>query len=104
MTEVKIEQNEIMVDIKVKGHAEYNPGNDVVCAAISNNVCTFYSLLLETDLDILKQKILSGYVHIKYIRKDNIMNEYLKFIVRSFKMLEESYPENIKTNICLLEN
>ena len=42
MTKVTISNSPWVTEIRVKGHAGFNPGNDIVCAAISN---TSYMLL-----------------------------------------------------------
>ena len=49
MTKVVISQSPWRVEIRLKGHAGYNPGNDIVCSAISNTCYMLLNFLLQED-------------------------------------------------------
>lgn len=47
MTKVTISNSPWVTEIRVKGHAGFNPGNDIVCAAISNSSYMVLNYMLE---------------------------------------------------------
>ncbi len=87
-------------ELVMEGHAGFNPGNDIVCSALS---CLFFSLanyldgigakpFVEYDKD-------SGYGHI-LCRGCSGVRFAFEFCAFGFRMLAEMYPDNV----CVVEN
>lgn len=106
MTEIKIviDESENEYIILLSGHAGYNPGNDIVCSAISQLICTYASLISEQreNIDLYELHMGEGNVVIRFACKRNRMyiSAITEFIERGFKMLEGQYPEYVR---CRLE-
>ena len=100
MTEIVIQELENKgYDIKVKGHAEYNPGNDIVCSAISQLICTYASLVEDhkEEMKLNKLHLNTGDVHINFEKCiQDVIYLYTAFIIRGFKMLEDAFPDNVE--------
>lgn len=81
----------------VSGHAGYNPGNDIVCAAVSALVQTFEASAREFTTDEIRSSLQDGNAAISWPRAPTaklellIDSTYLGLI-----QLAETYPENIK--------
>lgn len=88
---------------ELQGHAEYNPGNDIVCAAISQLTYTFAQLVLQGEKDgkltVGEARLDPGDVSITFFVKDKKdRREYLShlsFFVTGMKMLKQEFPEYI---------
>ena len=83
--------------IKVKGHAGYaEPGEDIVCAAVSVLVCTFIESIKELTEDEVTYNIEHGNTEINY----GIISEQTKLLIDSFfigvKGIAETYPEYVR--------
>ena len=57
MTTVRIRIKKLTVEVSVKGHADYNPGNDIVCAGISTLSYTLLNYLRQAE----KEHLVSDY-------------------------------------------
>lgn len=103
MVEVSfIKTNRGFEEFHLKGHADYNPGNDIVCASIS---ALSYALLgaLDNTKGLNKRN-----VHIEPGRLDIEINPFLlskeqeivdqifKTILIGLLQIEKQYPEHIK--------
>ena len=81
----------------VSGHAGYNPGNDIVCAAVSALVQTFEASAKEFTTDEISSSLKDGDAVITWPRAPT---EELKLLIDvtclGLIRLAGSYPENIK--------
>ena len=95
MTDIILTIKNESLDLNVKGHANYNPGADVVCSAISQLVCTFASLV-EERTDIVINELYLDYADVRInISNINPIEAHIQFIIRGFELLEEAYEENV---------
>ena len=85
------------VALSVQGHAGYNPGNDIVCAAVSALVQTFEASAREFTTDEIRSSLQDGNAAISWPRAPT---EELKLLIDvtclGLIRLAGSYPENIK--------
>ena len=104
MTNVDIHINDDEYLVKLEGHAGYNPGNDIVCAAISQMICTYAALVNEQGESIEIQEMYLDIAEVRIKFKVKSSKEYIaaitKFIIKGFRMLQEQYSEHIQ---CQLE-
>lgn len=84
----------------IKGHAEYNPGNDIVCASCSMLACTLAENLLRmyaageiAYADVQKQ---SGEMVITAEGDTNKMWHAVQALGIGFDMLAKKYPKNVR--------
>ena len=82
--------------LSVTGHAGYNPGNDIVCAAVSALVQTFEASVKEFTTDSVKASLQDGDAVIAWPRAPT---EKLSLLVDSLclglAMVAEAYPDNV---------
>lgn len=91
-------ENEVIVSIKVNGHACFNEmGKDIVCAGVSTAVITTVNAILEFDKTAIKYE--EKPFLIENIKKDDITNKLLENLVNILKNIEVDYSENV----CLKE-
>lgn len=90
MTNITIKEEKDKVIIDLIGHAGYNPGNDVVCAAISILTYTLLNELANSKVPF-KHKVSPGKVHIETKRIPAI-----RTVITGWRLLEEAYPEHVK--------
>lgn len=88
---------------ELQGHAGYNPGNDLVCAAISQLVYTFAQIVYQGEQDkkltVGEVKLDPGDVSITFYvpekkDRDEFLN-HLSFFVTGIKLLCEEFPEYV---------
>lgn len=83
--------------LSATGHAGYNPGNDIVCAAVSALVQTFEASAREFTTDEIRSSLQDGNAVISWPRAPTAE---LKLLIDSTCLglirLAGSYPENIK--------
>ncbi|MCR5703001.1 MAG: ribosomal-processing cysteine protease Prp [Eubacterium sp.] len=110
MTEIKFSATAEGVELRVVGHANYNPGHDIVCAAVSMLVNTYASLVEDYSnvMDLQEMKVNAGEVIIRYrdVKSEEAadeLNNYNAFVIRGSKMLQEGFPDYVSFT-CLLEN
>lgn len=92
MIVIKIERSKEATIITANGHALYNPGNDIVCSAVSCLMYTLIGYLANSDIES-QYNIDSG--NAKVIIKGNA-EECVKMITVGFLQLEKRYPKNVK--------
>ena len=88
---------------ELQGHAAYSPGNDIVCAAISQLTYTFAQLVLQGEkedrLTVGECKLDPGDVSITFYVKDRkdrrVYLNHLSFFITGMRMLKEEFPEYI---------
>lgn len=103
MTLMRIRNDHGVTLIDIEGHADYNPGNDVVCAAISTlsyaAINYFQRMYDNGELEEFDVDDTPGDFHIR-IRKDSeYYDQYrcgMDFFVDGMSMVAESYPDNLQ--------
>lgn len=92
MTRIKTKYMGERMLITMSGHAGYNPGNDIVCAA--------ESILMRTLLEVLdgasaRYEEKEAYIEIEApVNPANIL--IWDTIRTGYKLLEKEYPKNVK--------
>lgn len=89
--------------ISIIGHADYNPGNDIVCSAISAISYTILGSLMNIPTAIVKYDISSGDMVIDVedvlMVKDIVkVSTIIDVAILGFMQIEAKYPSNIKVN------
>lgn len=93
------ENNNLIKEITVKGHANFAAyGNDIVCAATSSIVITSINAMLRLDGNCLEYEESDGLIKIKILKNDKVTNTLVKNMIELLKELESKYPKNIKLN------
>ena len=99
MIDTFINKTDDEIIVRLVGHANYNPGNDVVCAAVSSLVCAFANAAKNSkhvfDIDCLS--IESGDVYIK-IRVTEAFVPALEMFILGLMSIREAHPQKIKIN------
>lgn len=84
------------VSISVSGHAGYNPGNDIVCSAVSALVQTFEASVREFTTDEIISSLEDGDAVISWPRAPTReLSLLIDSLYLGLCMMAESYPENI---------
>ena len=82
--------------LSVQGHAGYNAGNDIVCAAVSALVQTFEVSAKEFTTDCIKSSLQDGCAVIAWPRAPT---RELKLLIDSFTLglmqVSAAYPDNV---------
>jgi uncharacterized protein YsxB (DUF464 family) len=95
----------VFIELKINGHAGYNPGNDIVCSAISALAYTFLFAIIDIDAKTINYKDEPGdyycYVDLKkqnesVIQKANII---FRVVYIGIKKIAETYPQNVKVEL-----
>ena len=105
MTQLTIHEAVGTVHIKIDGHAGYNPGNDIVCAAIStmcyafiNQLEAMYSREELEDLQIIDE---AGHIEIR-LKKDmsrtgrQYWNATRDYFITGMEMIAEQFPDYLE--------
>jgi len=86
--------------LSVQGHAGFNPGNDIVCAAVSALVQTFEASAREFTSDEISSSLQDGDAVIAWARAPT---KELSLLIDSLYLglsgIAASYPDNIEV-IC----
>lgn len=89
--------------IRIKGHAGYSSGNDIVCAAVSVLSFTLMQTLEKErkagNLKFLKYDYRSGFVSVEALPSRRFKGRFkaiLSTIVSGFELLADRYPDNVK--------
>lgn len=84
------------VSLSVRGHAGYNPGNDIVCAAVSALVQTFEASAREFTADGMQSSLRDGEALISWPRAPTAQ---LSLLIDSLYLglcrMSESYPDHV---------
>lgn len=106
MTTVRIRISKLTVEVSVKGHADYNPGNDIVCAGISTLSYTLLNYLRQAE----KEHLVSDYsyteepgdIHMEF-KGHWLFGREIGTAIDVFRtgmeMLESQYPDNIRVEV-----
>lgn len=91
---ISVHKSKKMYQIKVDGHADYNPGNDIVCAAVS--ALTFTLMQAAKDRNAEKElDYQSGQVHLT-IRRCSSMDAITEAILTGYGLIAKKYPKNVR--------
>lgn len=103
MTLMRIREDTETVQIDVEGHAGYNPGNDIVCAAIStmcyaliNRLQIMYGHNELADLIVIDDP---GDFHITVVKNHGSRQKWYytrEFFVTGMEMIAEQYPDYLE--------
>lgn len=93
MTEVTFRKLNKGYEVIIEGHANYNPGNDIVCSACSVLAYTLDNTLSKKGITHSTQ-IGSGYMRIE-INEDRAIS-FVEMAAVGYMTLENSYPDNVR--------
>lgn len=82
--------------ITIKGHANYQESNDIVCASVSSIMYTTVNAILRFDSSAISYKDTKDKVIIEIIKNDNITETHIINMMSLFLELASDYPKNIK--------
>lgn len=85
----------------LRGHAGYNPGNDVVCAGVSSIVFSLLGWLANASEHITTTRAMQyepGRVDID-VSGDAVLQTAFDMALIGISQIEQSYPENVHVNI-----
>lgn len=91
MIRIRITQGkrkEIAID--AKGHADYNPGNDIVCSGVSALLQAMQGYLMYESKSF-EVDARSGFMHMEY--KGHI--EATKMLIIGLLRIQKAYPDNV---------
>lgn len=87
--------------VSAKGHADYNPGNDIVCAAVSAVLQTLEAWVQDSDkaavLELEKQP---GDYKLAYEAKSIAAFEPARAAYLGLLSLSKSYPDHVCVKFC----
>jgi uncharacterized protein YsxB (DUF464 family) len=99
MTHIKWYWEDDDFGICAEGHAEYNPGNDIVCSAVSTLLQTLWAGLEVCCFTPVEHKQESGKFVLngkcRYPHKDRAVVVF-DTILYGLELIAEQYPENVK--------
>ena len=103
MIEVKVRYSEKkgFTGIRITGHAQYNPGNDPVCAGVSALGYALFGTLNSIEgLTFIKNEI-SDHIDIRIkpvfdVGKRHAVNIVFETILIGLRMIQKGYPDNVK--------
>lgn len=95
MITVRLTKSKNKYILEANGHAGYDPGHDIVCAAVSMLTYTLASRLLELGENINKDDLADGHARI-VIRKRGENLAVLKTVWCGFESLADEYPDYVQ--------
>lgn len=103
MTSIRIHNEYGVTYIDIEGHAEYNPGNDIVCAAISTlsyMIINFFQRMYDNgELSDFSYTDEPGSIRI-IVKRDNQYKIQFRSAMDMFtmglEMIEEQFPDNLQ--------
>lgn len=91
-------ENNVIDSVCIKGHSGYgHVGNDIVCASVSSIVITTVNALIRLEKEV-DCKEADGFVSIKLLNHDPVMDMLLANMLDLLEELEEQYKDYIKIN------
>ncbi len=92
--------NGLLYNITVSGHAEFDTkGKDIVCAAVSVLIQTFYLTLKQLDgliVNLIDDKVFSVTIKDGFENYTDILHGICSFLLTGMYLLKEHYPDYIK--------
>lgn len=80
-----------------EGHAEYNPGNDIVCASVSCLMYTLYGAALEL-IGNADAKMDKGHSVVLFEGKEKAKILFYTIAIGMLQ-IQKSYPDHVRVNI-----
>ncbi len=80
--------------ISIKGHAEYNPGNDIVCAAVSALAQTLVQNLTDIGADV-KGRVEPGDFEIVSSDSNPLVRFAFDMTMTGLKMIANTHPKHV---------
>ncbi len=98
MIKIKLNyEDDFIKSFKITGHADFaDYGKDIVCASVSSIAITSVNLAISFDSNSIEYNLKEGFIDVKVIKKDKIINKVFENMVNMLKELEEQYDKNIK--------
>ena len=99
MTKIKWYIGRTVCGLTVEGHAGFNPGNDIVCSAVSALVQTLHAGLEMRCHAKLKHEQRDGYfnIHVMVDEKNrDRINVLFDSIIFGLDLISKSYPDHVK--------
>lgn len=96
MISVKIFEDENEHSIKIRGHAGFSKGKDIVCAAVS---ALYFALLSTAEKDkrviFLKSREREGFAQLNF-KGGSFSKGAFKMTKEGLLLLERNFPKNVK--------
>lgn len=104
MTTIRYIKDKDHVRISIHGHAMYNPGNDIVCAAISHHTITMLNILNTYEQgDIITKfsaEAIDGNVTADFhVKCTDIWNNAWLIFRTGYEMLADEYPDHVRLEL-----
>lgn len=93
MTRARIRKESGYNVVKIDGHAGFNPGNDIVCAAVSTLMFAYLNTLIEEGIDY---ELFSADGSYMIKSKSDDVEPYLMMLTVGLKMIRQEYPEYVE--------
>ena len=96
MIKIYVQRQGGCCELRLRGHAMYSKGADIVCAAVST---LYYSLLAAAEKDkstinlVSKEK--SGSAYLRFLGGEKLIGAY-EMAVAGFGQICAEYPKNVK--------
>ncbi|MGI5947729.1 MAG: ribosomal-processing cysteine protease Prp [Lachnospiraceae bacterium] len=103
MTTITVKKIKEVYDIKLEGHANYQPGNDIVCAGVS--ALTFALAQKAVDMEgegkgvVAEKRLEPGNTRITFLPDKETEEEWkiaLSTIVEGYNLIAAIHPANVK--------
>jgi uncharacterized protein YsxB (DUF464 family) len=98
ITVKSIYDNNLCIEIIVKGHANYKAkGEDIVCAAVSTATILTANAIEHLSLDhLIDLDVSEGYFKLSLLKENDIVSGLIKNLEYTLHDLEKQYPKYIK--------
>lgn len=99
MTHIKWYDNGVLCGVHAKGHAEYNPGNDIVCSAVSAMLQTLYAGLEMRCYAKVHHEQEPGWFCVDVGKTDknkDRIETLFDSVIYGLELIAEQYPDNVK--------
>lgn len=84
-------------NIKIEGHSGYSEyGSDIVCASVSSIAITSINSILKYDEKALEYDKKDGYLEVKILKHDEIIDMLIDNMIELLKDLENQYKKYVK--------
>lgn len=97
MIDIGVTVDEHFATMEIKGHADYNPGNDIVCSAVSAISMTLVGATRAIG-QLIEYKAESGdFMADITINRDSRV--ILNAIIIGLLQIEKTYPDHVKVSL-----
>lgn len=100
MIEITIQRGGGRYELRVKGHAGYNPGNDIVCAGCSAVVYSLMGALRNAPehLDSLTTDAERGHAWV-YCEGDAVVGALYRMAEIGLRQIARTHPEHVQVDV-----